>query len=54
MRPTGWSSNRPLADFANEGTRTFVPPLPGEALDGVLVLDDAAQHFPPPGQTKQN
>jgi hypothetical protein len=44
----------PVGDFANEGTRTFVPPGTGEALDWVLVLDDAAQHYPPPGETKQN
>jgi hypothetical protein len=44
----------PVGDFANGGTRTFVPPQPGEALDWVLVLDDAAQHYPPPGETKHN
>jgi Protein of unknown function (DUF4038)/Putative collagen-binding domain of a collagenase len=43
-----------IGEFLNEGTRTFVPPDRGEALDWVLVLDDAAQHYPPPGETKHN
>ena len=30
----------------------FAPPDPGELLDWVLVLDDAAQGFPPPGTTR--
>lgn len=40
--------------FANSGTREFDPP--GEAKRGndwVLVLDDAAKHFPPPGTTRK-
>ncbi len=41
-----------LGEFPNTGTRAFVPPAPGEALDWVLVLDDAAQNFPPPGQAR--
>jgi Protein of unknown function (DUF4038)/Putative collagen-binding domain of a collagenase len=44
----------PIGDFPSEGTRTFVPPEPGEALDWVLVLDDAAQGYPPPGEAKKN
>jgi hypothetical protein len=44
----------PIGELANEGTRTFFPPAPGEALDWVLVLDDAAQGFPPPGEAQQN
>jgi hypothetical protein len=43
-----------IGDFANEGGRTFTPPAPGEALDWVLVLDDAAQGYPPPGETRQD
>jgi hypothetical protein len=39
-----------IGEFANQGERTFTPPAPGEALDWVLVLDDAAQGYPPPGQ----
>jgi len=35
--------------FAGEGQREFVPPNPGEMLDWVLVLDDSAQGYPPPG-----
>ncbi|MBM4092054.1 MAG: DUF4038 domain-containing protein [Planctomycetes bacterium] len=33
----------------NTGTREFTPPAIGESLDWVLVLDDAARQFPPPG-----
>jgi hypothetical protein len=36
-------------EFDNTGHREFVPPNPGEALDWVLVIDDAAKHFPAPG-----
>ncbi len=39
-----------LGSFANTGERDFTPPTPGELLDWVLVLDDAARKFPPPGQ----
>lgn len=35
--------------FENRGEREFTPPDPGELLDWVLVLDDAAQQYPPPG-----
>jgi hypothetical protein len=38
-----------IGEFANEGERPFAPPDPGEGLDWVLVLDDAAQGYPPPG-----
>jgi hypothetical protein len=41
-----------IGDFPNKGEREFLPPAKGEALDWVLVLDDFAQHFPPPGQGK--
>jgi hypothetical protein len=36
--------------FPNSGEREFVPPDRGESLDWVLVLDDAARDFPPPGE----
>lgn len=36
-------------EFANTGTQTFTPATPGEATDWVLVLDDAAKNYPPPG-----
>lgn len=39
-------------EFPNTGEREFIPPEPGELTDWVLVLDDAAQGFPPPGQLK--
>jgi hypothetical protein len=38
-----------IGTFANTGTRTFSPPSPGEHLDWVLVLDDAARGYGPPG-----
>ena len=38
-----------LGEFPNTGERDFTPPNPGEALDWVLVLDDAAKNFPAPG-----
>jgi hypothetical protein len=38
-----------IGEFANDGEREFTPPDPGEPLDWVLVLDDAAQGFAPPG-----
>ena len=37
--------------FANKGEHEFEPPDPGEHLDWVLVLDDAARGYPPPGST---
>ena len=38
-----------MGEFPNTGERDFTPPNPGEALDWVLVLDDAAKNFPAPG-----
>jgi hypothetical protein len=35
--------------YAGAGERTFTPPLPGEESDWVLVLDDVAKKYPPPG-----
>jgi hypothetical protein len=43
-----------LGELSNEGERAFTPPDPGEALDWVLVLDDAARGYPPPGEAKRN
>jgi|GEM_PF-906741 len=40
-----------IGEFPNTGEREFTPPDLGEQLDWVLVLDDAAKHFPVPGQT---
>jgi hypothetical protein len=41
-----------IGEFTNQGKREFTPPDKGELLDWVLVLDDAAKSYPPPG-TKQ-
>ncbi len=42
-----------IGEFANTGEREFNPPNPGEQLDWVLVLNDAARNYPPPGQPLQ-
>lgn len=42
-----------IGEFPNTGIRTFTPPDLGEQLDWVLVLDDSAQKFPPPGERKK-
>ncbi|MCL4786654.1 MAG: DUF4038 domain-containing protein [Verrucomicrobia bacterium] len=39
-----------IGEFPNAGERAFTPPQPGEQLDWILVLDDAANHFPAPGK----
>jgi len=39
----------PIGEFANDGEHEFTPPDPGEPLDWVLVLDDAAQGYKEPG-----
>lgn len=39
-----------IGEFPNTGQRQFLPPHPGEDLDWVLVLDDAAKNYPPPGR----
>ncbi len=38
--------------FDNKGTRQFTPPFTGPGRDWVLVLDDAAKNYPPPGQPR--
>jgi hypothetical protein len=54
-RVTAWWFNPRSGDatsigtFDNAGERAFTPPDPGEMLDWVLVLDDDAKHYPPPG-----
>jgi hypothetical protein len=40
----------PAGEFTNQGEHEFLPPHPGEGLDWVLVLDDEARGFSPPGQ----
>jgi hypothetical protein len=42
-------SAKELGTFDNKGVREFTPPDYGEMLDSVLVLDDAARNYPPPG-----
>ena len=40
-----------IGKFTNDGTpRTFTPPTDGEALDWVLVIDNAAKKYPAPGK----
>ncbi len=41
-----------IGTYANQGEREFMPPDKGEMMDWVLVLDDAAKQFPPPGSAK--
>ena len=36
--------------FDKTETRSFTPPDPGEALDWILVIDDASKKYPPPGR----
>ena len=38
-----------IGEYPNTGEREFTPPMKGENLDWVLVLDNAAKKFPPPG-----
>jgi len=38
-----------IGTFDHTGEREFTPPDPGEMVDWVLVLDDAAKNYPPPG-----
>lgn len=38
-----------IGEFPNSGERVFTPPQPGEQLDWVLVLDDAAKELAVPG-----
>ena len=39
-----------IGEFPTQGEQSFMPPEPGEALDWVLVLDDASKNYPPPGR----
>jgi hypothetical protein len=43
-------SAKEAGSFENKGVREFTPPDLGEMLDWVLVLDDEAKNFPPPGE----
>ena len=39
-----------IGELPNKDTREFLPPEAGEFLDWILVLDDAAGNYPPPGK----
>jgi len=41
-----------IGEFPDRGEHRFSPPDPGELLDWVLVLDDAARKYLPPGQVR--
>ena len=42
-----------IGEFPGSGEREFLPPEPGEAVDWVLVLDNAAKNYPPPGTARR-
>jgi Protein of unknown function (DUF4038)/Putative collagen-binding domain of a collagenase len=42
-----------IGEFSKTASREFTPPSHGRGNDWVLVLDDAAKNFPPPGTTAQ-
>lgn len=44
----------PIDTYNNQGVREFTPPNLGEMLDSVLVLDDAALKYPPPGTIRKS
>jgi hypothetical protein len=39
-----------IGEFPNTGEREFCPPDKGEQLDWIMVLDDAAKNYLPPGK----
>jgi hypothetical protein len=41
-----------IGTFTNSGEREFSPPVRGEVLDWVLVLDDESRNYPPPGAAR--
>lgn len=43
-----------IGKIANDGSpMSFTPPMPNEAMDWVLVLDNASKHYPTPGKVKR-
>jgi hypothetical protein len=42
----------PAGRFPRTATPAFTPPTSGLGNDWVLVLDDAAKNYPPPGRSK--
>ncbi|HVV70909.1 MAG TPA: glycoside hydrolase family 140 protein [Verrucomicrobiae bacterium] len=49
FNPRSGSATR-FGEFDRAEVRAFEPPNPDEGLDWVLVLDDAAKKYPPPGR----
>jgi hypothetical protein len=45
-----YGTAHPIYRAGNEGIQTFTPPSSGRGADWVLVLDDSAKNFPPPGR----
>jgi hypothetical protein len=45
-----YGSAATIHNGTNTGVKTFTPPTSGRGNDWVLVLDDGAANFPPPGQ----
>jgi hypothetical protein len=46
-------ASRTIGVFTRQGTLAFAPPgAPGRGNDWVLVIDDAARQFPPPGEVR--
>jgi hypothetical protein len=43
--------SRRIGNLPNTGDHEFIPPERSEASDWVLVLDDDAQNYPPPGRS---
>ena len=41
-----------IGEFSGSREREFISPNPGENVDWVLVLDDAAKKYPAPGSKR--
>ncbi len=41
-----------IGKYVNSGTKEFISPEPGESIDWILVLDDAAKKYKAPGRKK--
>lgn len=42
--------SRPIGKFTNNGTKTFLPPNPGEIIDWILIIDDNEKKYPIPNK----
>ena len=49
FNPRDGTADRDRRRSPTPANATFTPPDAGRALDWVLVLDDAAKKYPPPG-----